>query len=99
MAKKTTEEKLLRQLKNARRNLKRALPHDPDCENDMRAARARKVIVAYYQQTGEKRKDAVGDLLCDLMHLCDRDHRFRSFEKSLRLAEQRCREETAEPYS
>ena len=74
MAKKTVEAKLKRQLKNANRKLKQALPHDPDCANDMRAARARAAIAAYRDLTGAKRKNAVSKVICDLMHLYDRDN-------------------------
>ena len=58
MAKKTVEAKLKRQLKNAKRTLGLALPHDPDCENGRRAARGKEAIASYRSLTGAKRKNA-----------------------------------------
>jgi hypothetical protein len=103
MRHRTPEAKLQRQLKNARRKLRRALPADPECKNDERATRAKEAVMAYRQTASVERKvgrkDAVRDLLCDLMHLCDRDRRFRTFESSLQLAEQRYQKQTAGPYA
>jgi hypothetical protein len=99
MPRKTPEERLQRQLRNAKRKLKRALPADPEGKNDERATWAKAAIMAYRQDTNSNRRDALGDLLCDLMHLCDRDRRFRTFESSLERAERRYEEETADPYS
>jgi hypothetical protein len=96
MPRRTPEERLQRQLKNAKKKLRRALPADPECKNDERATRAKAAVMAYRQLTNTRRKDAVGDLLCDLKHLCDRDRRFRTFEDSLELAEQRYQKETAD---
>lgn len=87
-----------RQLRAAQSRLKRALPYDLKGNNDRRAQRARAVIADYRQLTGAKRKDAVRDLLTDLMHQCDRDHRFRSFEASLERAKVRYQQQTAEPF-
>ncbi len=89
---------LQRRLDNANRKLKRALPYDPSGRNDKRARQAAAVISAYRKMTGAKRKNALAELLADLMHLCDRDHRQRSFESSLDRARDRYAEQTAEPF-
>jgi hypothetical protein len=98
MRHRTPEAKLQRQLKNAKRKLRRALPADPRGQNDERAAYAKEALMAYRQITNTRRQDTLGSLLCDPMHLCDRDRRFRTFEDSLEDAEQRYQEETAAPY-
>lgn len=45
---------------------------DPDNQNDDRAAWAAAALQAFVQVTGTEGPDAMADLLCDLMHLCDR---------------------------
>ena len=99
MTKKTAEEKLRSQLKKAQSELRLALPHDPDGGNDRRAKQARRTIGAYRDLTGAKRKNAVSELICDLMHLCDRDRHFRKFERAMDLAHELYEEQTAEPFS
>jgi hypothetical protein len=50
------------------------LPPDPDNMNDARAAWARNALATFIQDTGTDQEDALGDLLADLMHWCDRDN-------------------------
>lgn len=49
------------------------LPPDPDGMNAMRAAAAEKSLMLFVVNTGTDWADAMVDLLCDLMHLADRD--------------------------
>ena len=49
------------------------VPPDPEGINDSRAEWAVYALVAFMSQTGTDRESAVTDLLCDLMHLADRD--------------------------
>lgn len=50
-----------------------SLPPDPDSMNDQRAASAEKALFAFIMETGcDPGDEAIGDLLCNLMHLCDR---------------------------
>lgn len=53
--------------------ISRALPPDPDGFNDSRAEWAGYALVAFMSQTGSDAGDAVTDLLCNLMHLADRE--------------------------
>lgn len=48
------------------------LPPDPEGMNDDRARWAGVALTAFRRETGADREDAVGDLLGDLMHWCDR---------------------------
>jgi len=48
------------------------LPPDPEGKNDDRAAWALSAIIAFEVATGCDRDHALGDLLADLMHWCDR---------------------------
>jgi hypothetical protein len=50
----------------------RQLPSDPEGMNDNRADWAGHAISAFQIQTGTDFDDALKDLLCDLMHWCDR---------------------------
>ena len=50
----------------------RAVPPDPDEQNDSRAAWAHAAILAFERETQTDREDALCDLLCDLMHWADR---------------------------
>jgi hypothetical protein len=52
------------------------LPPDIDGRNGERAEWAELAIVAFEERTGIDREDAVADLLCDLMHFCDRHDGF-----------------------
>jgi hypothetical protein len=51
---------------------KPALPADPEGMNDRRAEWALTALLAFRYVTGTDWSDAVADLLCDLMHFCDR---------------------------
>ena len=48
-------------------------PIDVDGNNEDRARWAKAALKAFMDQTGVDYKDALGDLLCDLMHLSDRE--------------------------
>jgi hypothetical protein len=50
----------------------KSLPPDPENMNDQRAAWAAAALQAFRYITGTDEEDALGDLLCDLMHWCDR---------------------------
>jgi hypothetical protein len=50
-----------------------SLPPDIDGMNDKRAQWARATLDAFIAQTGVDNEDALGDLLCDLIHLSDRE--------------------------
>lgn len=52
----------------------RKLPPDPEGMNDKRAAWADVALATFITQTGTDKEDAVGDLLGDLMHWCDRNN-------------------------
>lgn len=52
------------------------LPADPEGMNDDRAAWALQALRAFQQATGTDDGDAVGDLVADLGHLCDRQPGF-----------------------
>jgi hypothetical protein len=69
------------------------LPQDPDRLNDHRARWAAAALAEFRQQTGADLKDAVSDLLADLMHWCDRFG--QKFPKELRRALDHYEEETA----
>lgn len=47
-------------------------PPDPDGINNERAEWARFALDAFMQRTGTDPQDSISDLLCDLMHFCDR---------------------------
>lgn len=49
------------------------LPADPEAMNDDRAEWAGTALNAFQRLTGTDDEDALGDLLCDLMHWCDRN--------------------------
>lgn len=69
------------------------LPPDPDERNDDRAEWAGYALAAFQSQTGCAREDAVGDLLCDLNHWCERSG--VSFADALGRAEWHYRVETS----
>ena len=72
-----------------------ARPQDPEELNDDRALWAETALAAFVEQTGCDREDALPDLLCDLMHWCDRTG--VSFAEQLTRAEWHYRvEATAE---
>lgn len=59
------------------------LPPDPDGQNNDRADWADRALQAFQMTTGTDRQDALSDLLCDLMHLCDRDAGLGAFGAQL----------------
>jgi hypothetical protein len=50
------------------------LPPDPDDQNDDRASWAAVALRQFQCATGADYEDALGDLLCDLMHWSDRNN-------------------------
>lgn len=50
-----------------------SLPPDPENMNDDRAAWAAEALSQFQRVTGTEDEDALGDLLCDLMHWSDRN--------------------------
>lgn len=50
----------------------REVPPDPDELNDDRAVWAEVALAAFATETGCDQADALPDLLCDLLHWCDR---------------------------
>ena len=54
--------------------MSKILPPDPENRNDDRAAWAGSALAAFMRVTGTDVEDAVGDLLADLMHWCDRNN-------------------------
>jgi hypothetical protein len=73
------------------------LPPDPEMMNDERAAWAWKAIEMFMDVTGCDESAALADLMCNLMHACDR---FRDeiggFDEQLDRARGFYREETSE---
>jgi len=61
------------------------LPPDPEHQNDDRARWAEIALLAFQRETGTDLEDALPDLLCDLIHLCDR--RKWDFETELERAQ------------
>lgn len=51
----------------------KTLPPDPDGQNEDRAEWAAEALLMFMSVTGTDQEDAVADLLCDLMHWCDRN--------------------------
>lgn len=71
------------------------LPPDPEGMNDIRADGGSRAIKAYCDATDIDARDALCDLLADLMHLCDREaDTFGTFDEALRCALDHYREET-----
>ena len=70
------------------------LPPDPDGMNDERAAWGKAALEAFQDLTRTDDGDAIGDLLSDLIHLCDRTDVFGEFEAALRRARMHYRDET-----
>jgi hypothetical protein len=69
------------------------LPPDPDGKNDSRAEWAGAALSAFIKETGTDQEDALGDLLSDLMHWCDRNN--YDFEAALDRARGHYEAETA----
>lgn len=72
------------------------LPPDPDEMNNDRATFAKRALESFAHITGTDWEDALADLLCDLMHLVDRDDAFDSFDAALDTAKQHYQAETTE---
>jgi hypothetical protein len=75
--------------------MNKMLPADPDGQNDERAAWAEAAVTTFQSETGTDREDALCDLLCDLMHLSDRDEQLGDFETQLERAKGHYEAETA----
>ena len=75
------------------------LPPDPEGMNEDRASWALHAIKAFQDATGTDECDAIGDLLADLRHLCDRmGHRFGDDFDAISDKSRRCYEdETYDP--
>lgn len=72
------------------------LPPDPEGMNEARAQWAGEAIEAFKAITGADDDTALKDLLCDLMHLCDREpSRFGHFVEEHADAVTYYRDETA----
>lgn len=71
------------------------LPADPEDMNDDRSQWAAEALNVFQRVTGTEDEDALADLLCDLMHWCDRS-RF-DFNNELRRARLHYQVETT-PY-
>lgn len=73
------------------------LPQDIDGQNEDRARWAKASLQAFMDETGVEYEDALGDLICDLMHLSDREP--FDFEAALERARSHYAAETGEaPY-
>lgn len=72
--------------------MKKILPPDPEGMNDNRAAWAAAALRHFQCMSGADDEDAPGDLLCDLIHWCDR-HNF-DFDAALDRARGHYEEET-----
>ena len=63
----------------------RKLPPDPDAMNVSRAGWAGAALSTFMRETGTDEEDALGDLLADFMHWCDRNN--YDFEAALYRAQ------------
>jgi hypothetical protein len=54
--------------------MKKRLPPDPEKQNDDRATWAKSAVCTFQTETRAEDESAVADLLCDLMHLADREN-------------------------
>ena len=68
---------------------------DPDGKNADRAEWAETALRAFQEETGTDDEDMLADLLCDLMHWCDREG--YAFKEALRRASSHYGEETRDP--
>ena len=74
--------------------MKKTLPLDPHDMNDERADTAGEALRQFQLLTGADDEDALGDLLCNLIHWCDRNH--FDFEAALSRARMHYEAETGE---
>ena len=70
-----------------------SLPPDPEGMNETRAGWADDCIALFMGATRTDREDALSDLLCNMMHWCDRNN--QSFDKELERANLHYDEETS----
>jgi len=78
---------LRQELKSANTTARKPkLPPDPGGLNDLRAAEAKEAIKAFRNVCVVDKQDALGDLLTNLMHLCDRDPQLGNFDAALNWA-------------
>ena len=71
------------------------LPPDPEKMNDDRAKWALAAVRAFQAETGTDDETAIGDLISDLMHLCDRRKEFQEFAIALNNGQMHYEAETA----
>lgn len=77
------------------------LPPDPDGQNNDRAQWAEAAVLAFIAETRSEPQTALYDLLCDLMHYCDREpspfgeSQEHTFSIALTRAEQHYHNETS----
>jgi hypothetical protein len=74
------------------RRVIKPLPPDPEEMNDARSSWADAAIAAFQDETNTDIEDAVADLLCDLMHWCDRN--MFDFDRELERGKNHYEEET-----
>jgi hypothetical protein len=60
--------------------IRRKLPRDPEKQNHDRAVWAGIALGHFQNKTGTDDEDSLSDLLCDLMHLCDRRAKAAGFD-------------------
>ncbi len=72
----------------------KTLPPDPHNRNNERAECAGEALRQFQLVTGADEEDALGDLLCNLLHWCDRNH--FDFEAALARARMHYDAETGE---
>lgn len=71
------------------------LPPDPDGQNGDRAMWAENALEYFQGETGTDSEDAICDLICDLMHLCDRKpEEYGTWERGLKRGAGHYHEET-----
>jgi hypothetical protein len=72
--------------------MSKPLPADPEYMNANRAEWADAALREFQRATGTEDDDALGDLLCDLMHWCDRNR--SNFDAALSRAQMHYEAET-----
>src|ERR1700676_3318566 len=74
--------------------MSKKLPSDPEGINDDRAEWAASALRRFQRVTGTDNDDAPADLICDLMHWCDRHE--HDFDQALSLARMHYEAETSD---
>lgn len=69
--------------------------YDPDRMNADRAGWASIAVKIFIEETGTDNEDAIADLICNLMHLCDKTSLYGNFANELRRAMENYAMETA----